>query len=446
MAKEEIFCVGKKIPGNDHQYVPFNSNQSLLDADIIIFEPNFENMLRDLNLKPDDLHSNTINFINQMRPFLHNWQNKLQDAFYSGKTIFIYLGQHVFIQYQLHHFSNYECLPIDFHSIKVENGKKMNLTKDGQFLASYWKAMQNFSQYEIHYDSCVPIYNDSQNKNFPLMVTSSGNRCVASWIKRGSGHIILLPALDLENSGQGKALIKCLVRIQKDLHSGTTRTPQPEWCESEMYILEGENKLRFRIAEIEKETHKLKEERDSCIQDLEEQTLPRALLYETGKILESAVIDAMETFGFKAKRYSKNELDFDIVFESTEGRCLGEIEGKDNKAINIQKFQQLERHIHEDLDKSEIAEPAKGVLFGNPFRLTEPDNRKQPLFTVTVCQAAKRTGTALVHTPDMFPLVKYLKCMRDSSFSEKIRNAIVETEGEIVKFPDVPNMKETSKY
>ena len=440
MAKEEIFCVGKEIPGNDHQYVPFNCNQSLLDADIIIFEPNFENMLRDLKLKPDDLHSNTINVINQMRPFLHNWQNKLQDAFYSGKTIFIYLGQHVFIQYQLHHFSNYECLPFHFHSIKVENGKKMNLTKDGQFLASYWKAMQNFSQYEIHYDSCVPIYNDSQNKNFPLMVTSSGNRCVASWIKRGSGHIILLPALDLENSGQGKALIHCLVQIHKVLRSSTTRTPQPEWCQSEMYILEGEKRLHCLIAEIEEKTLKLKEERDACNQDLEKQTLPRALLYETGKILESAVIDAMETFGFKAKRYRNNELDFDIVFESAEGRCLGEVEGKDNKPINIDKQQQLMRHINEDQGRPEITEPAKGVLFGNPDRLTKPNNREQP-FTERVHSSAKQFRTALVHTPDMFLLVKYLKCNSDSSLAKLIRETIVETEGEIVKFPVVPGFE-----
>ncbi len=330
----------------------------------------------------------------------------------------------------------------------------MKLTKDGQFLSFILENNAVISsQYKVHYAFCRSNdsqnafchSNDSQNKNLPLMVTSSGDRCVASWIKGSSGHFILLPALDLENSNQGNALIDCLVQIHKVLRSGTTRTPQPDWCKTEMYILEGEKILLCRVTKIEEEIHKLKIEHDSSIQDLEKQTLPRALLYETGKALESAVIDAMETFGFRADRYSDNESDFDIVFESAEGRCLGEVEGKDNKAINIQKFQQLERHIHEDLDKSEIAEPAKGVLFGNPFRLTEPDNRKQPLFTVTVCQASKRTGTALVHTPDMFPLVKYLKCIRDSSFSEKIRKAIVESEGEIVKFPDVPSMKDTSK-
>ena len=443
MANEEIICVGKKIPGYDQQSVSFNSNQSLLDADIVLFEPDFENMLSDMNILPDDFTSNEF-VINQMKPCALSWYTKLQDAFNTGKTIFIFLAQHKLVQYNHFHFSNYECISIDFRSIKGESGKKMKLTNEGKILASYWKAMCDISRYEMHYDSRKLKYYPQSISGIPLMVTSSGNRCVASWFKGVRGHIILLPALYLENSGQGKALIKCLVQIHKDLRSGTTRTPPPKWSESERYILEGEKKLRSQIDEIEKEIHKLKEEREACNQDLEEQTLPRALLYETGKNLESAVIDAIKTFGFSADRYSDSESDFDIVFESPEGRCLGEVEGKDSKPIDIQKFQQLERHINEDLGRPEITEPAKGVLFGNPFRLTEPNKREQP-FTVKVHQAAIRTRTALVHTPDMFPLVKHLKCNSDPTLSKQIRETIVETEGEIVKFPDLPSMKETSK-
>ena len=445
MAKEEIFCVGKKIPGYDHQYVPFGSNQSLLDADIIIFEPNLYNIASDFNSQQwgnvEDVLTHQFHYI---KDAIQRWQKELNDAFVAGKTIFVLLRKPEGYQTNFGEIQTYGCLSINFPSLTEATGKRVKQTNEGKLLASYWKAMRDISRYEVHYDSRYLNHNRHDIFGIPLMVTSSGDRCVASWFKGDSGHIILLPALDLENSGQGKALINCLVRIHKYLQGSSTRTPQPEWCESEMYILEGEKKLHCRIAEIEKETHKLKEERDACIQDLEKQTLPRALLYETGKILESAVIDAMETFGFRADRYSDNESDFDIVFESAEGRCLGEVEGKDNKPIDIHKFQQLERHISEDFARPEIKKHAKGVLFGNPFRLTEPDNREQP-FTDKVHQAAKRTGTALVHTPDMFPLVKYLKCKSDPTLSKQIRKVIVETEGEKVKFPKVPSIKKTSK-
>ncbi len=446
MAKEEIFCVGKEIPDNDHQYVPFNSNQSLLDADIIIFEPDLENMLRDFNFCVRDGQDLSDHQFSLIYEAMENWRMELDAAFDAGKTIFVFLKKPEIHKTYDEEIQTYDCLSINFPSLTEATGKKMKLTNEGKLLASYWNAMRGISRYEVHYDSRNLNHYRQGISGIPLMVTSSGDRCVASWIKGSSGHFILLPALDLENSDQGKALINCLVQIHKVLRSGTTRTPPPEWCKSKNFILEGEKKLICRIAEIEKETLKLKEEQDSSIQDLEKQTLPRALLYETGNILESAVIDAMETFGFSADRYSDSESDFDIVFESAEGRCLGEVEGKDNKPINIDKQQQLERHIHEDFARPEITKHAKGVLFGNPFRLTEPDNRKQPPFTDKVRQAAQRTGTALVHTPDMFSLVKYLKYNSGSSLAKRIRETIVETEGEIVKFPKVPSMKETSKY
>ena len=445
MAKEEIFCVGKKIPGYDNQYVPFSCNQSLLDADIIIFERNLENIASDFHLHQGDDGDVLAYQLSLINNAMKRWQRELDAAFDAGKTIFVFLRKPERYQTYGDEIQTYDCLSINFPSLTEATGKKMKLTNEGKLLASYWNAMRGISRYEVHYESRNLNHYRHNISGIPLMVTSSGDKCVASWIKGDNGHFILLPALDLENSNQGNALIKCLVQIHKDLRSGTTRTPPPEWCESEMYILEGEKRLHCRVTKIEEEIHKLKMEHDSSIQKLEKQTLPRALLYETGSTLESAVIDAMETFGFKAGRYSDNELDFDIVFESAEGRCLGEVEGKDNKSIDINKHQQLERHISEDFARPEIKKHAKGVLFGNPFRLTEPNNREQ-LFTEKVRQAAKRIRTALVHTPDLFPLVKYLKCNSDPTLSKQIQEAIVETKGEIVKFPDVPSMKETSKY
>jgi hypothetical protein len=57
-----------------------------------------------------------------------------------------------------------------------------------------------------------------------------------------------------------------------------------------------------------------------------------------------------------------------VVFESEEGRLIGEAEGKDNKAINVDKLRQLSMNIHEDIQREEVTTPAKGVLFGNGYR------------------------------------------------------------------------------
>ena len=57
------------------------------------------------------------------------------------------------------------------------------------------------------------------------------------------------------------------------------------------------------------------------------------------------------------------------MLECSEGRCIGEAEGRDNRAIGIDKMRQLEVNVLEDLSRDEVSEPAKGVLFGNAYRL-----------------------------------------------------------------------------
>ena len=74
-------------------------------------------------------------------------------------------------------------------------------------------------------------------------------------------------------------------------------------------------------------------------------------------------------------------------------RFIGEVEGKDNKAINIDKFSQLERNLNEDFAREGVDQFAKGVLFGNPYRLRSPDNRDDP-FTDKCRTAAARRGAA----------------------------------------------------
>jgi hypothetical protein len=163
----------------------------------------------------------------------------------------------------------------------------------------------------------------------------------------------------------------------------------------------------------------------------------RALLFEQGPRLESAVLDALSTLGFSATRYNEGGSEFDAVFESPEGRFLGEVEGKDNKAINIDKFSQLERNLQEDFAREDVQDFAKGVLFGNPERLTDPSERKQA-FTEKCIAAAKRVHVALVKTADLFDPVRYLKANSDPEYANACRKAIFGAAGEIVQFPVPP--------
>jgi len=114
------------------------------------------------------------------------------------------------------------------------------------------------------------------------------------------------------------------------------------------------------------------------------------------------------------------------------------VEGKDNKAINVDKISQLERNLHEDFARDQVTEYAKGVLFGNAYRLLPP-NERGDFFTDKCTSAAARVKVALVRTPDLFPSAKYLKeHPDDKAYASECREAIFYAGGTVVVFPDPP--------
>lgn len=140
--------------------------------------------------------------------------------------------------------------------------------------------------------------------------------------------------------------------------------------------------------------------------------------------------------GFDAKGFENSESEFDVVFESAEGRLIGEAEGKDSKAINIEKLRQLSMNIHEDLQRESVSKPAKPVLFGNGFRLQPLSERGDP-FTEKCLSAANSSNTALVSTPDLFPIVQFLLNKFDAEFAKLCRQTLVSSIGRVV-FPSIP--------
>lgn len=140
--------------------------------------------------------------------------------------------------------------------------------------------------------------------------------------------------------------------------------------------------------------------------------------------------------GFKAEPYADGKSEFDAVFESAEGRLLGEAEGKDNKAVNIEKLRQLSTNLHEDLQREEVDHPAKGILFGNGYRLTKPGER-QTQFTDKCITSATSMSYGLVSTDRLYAAAQYLSGTSGEEFARRYRVAIIELSG-IVRFPDVP--------
>lgn len=466
MAKSKIISVGFEISSSDVEYCHFESEKSLLDWDLILFRPDISNFVDYSSLyKGKPALSDSMSF--RLKRSSEHWKREIKDCVEAGKLVIVFLceleqvyiatgdksysgtGKNRHTTRIVAEFDNYQCIPIDLKPVS-RTGKAIKLAPHGaEIISAYWAEFSSLSEYKVALDSEIPA----------SLLTNHGNKVVGSIIKSGqnNGAIILLPDIDFHKpeffeeieTDEGyeaiwtekatefaSRLIKSVVPISSALRDNAEITPEPDWATANVYSLDKESKLIESISKIDKKIDELQSKKNLFTTEYKKHGKLRALLYETGKPLEHAIIDALKILGFSAEGYEDGKSEFDAVFESNEGRLIGEAEGKDNKAINVTKLRQLALNIHEDLERDEVNVPAKGVLFGNPFRLTPISDRDSP-FTDKCLTAAVTSSTALVFTPDLFSVARYLSNHADVNYAKKCRQIIASTTGRVV-FPDIP--------
>lgn len=460
-----ILSIGFVVPGNFVDNFSYHSDQSLFDADVVIFAPNLQSYM------PASIDGSTSRSLHASHmPVLGkesslriladtgHWRAELATALEAGKTIFVFLTrlQTAYINQStplhLRHFSDQintaSVLPIDLGAVTPKGGKNIKATPEIGVIKDYWKDFAEHSAYEFYFDS---------SHIRPALVTHTGNMIVGAVVRVDRGHMVLLPPVNYDKeafidaydfeahepiwtesaTNFGHRLVSHFVDIDRALRSGADATPPPQWSEDLAYRLEAELTLTKEIDQLRKDIESKEQELDGLESNLAGAEWPRWLLYETGPRLEDAILKALQVFGFTADKFKDAESEFDVVFTSPEGRFLGEAEGK-NRAINIDKLSQLERNIQEDVAREDVADYAIGVLFGNAHRLAALDVRGD-FFTPKCLSGAKRSRLALVRTPDLFPSVRYLIENPDTDYATACRMAIAETEGAVVEFPKPPN-------
>ncbi len=412
----------------------------------------------------------------EVKSRLDHWRGEIIDAVNAGKLVIVYLvkpeeyyrytgtkdfsgtGRSRVTTEHVAPISSYEAIP-NVKRVVPKIGNEIRLEKDGSYLAPYWDEFSQYSPYEVEIEGTF---------NRILLKSRAGDRIVGAAFHGKSGTLLFLPPLKYDeesfvreadvSAGEkedseywtedafrfSKRLLSALVNLADALKRSIQLTPTPEWSLSSEYRLEQESELETEINDCVNEIGVLQKKKIDLQSELELAGGLRRLLYEQGKSLENAILEAMKIFGFDAKPFSDGKSEFDGIFVGPEGRCLGEAEGRANKAINIEKFSQLERNILEDYEREEVTEHAKGILFGNAFRL-KPISDRGDFFTEKCISAAKRIGAALVRTPDLFAPAKYLReHPSDLTYAKECRTAIFSASGAIVRFPEPPVVETTT--
>jgi hypothetical protein len=446
-----IISIEYEIPAFSAKHFIYSSEQSLLDADVIVFQPM---ELTGGPGKPSFTESGSF----QLQQSAEHWKRELSVALEYGKTIFLILGKYQIgsvetgqkefkgrttINY-LRDYSNYEFLPVRLPSMTAKSGSEIAFTGDPTF-AIFWRELKPYLRYECYFNEKVKR---------PVFTTKTAERPIGAVFAIGKGHLVTLPLIDYdedsflkERKGEsywtkeaikfGKTFVSILFEIDKLLRSESIATPPPSWTANPDFVSPQETKLLETIGDANEKIQKIRSEEQSLQADLIRERQLKNLLFETGKPLEAAVMSALKTLGYSAENYNDGELELDHVIVSPEGdRFIGECEGKDNSAINIDKFRQLSENIQTDLQRENIDKPAIGILFGNGFRLTAPQDR-QDQFTQKCLSSAKR-GTILVRTMDLYPVVRYIRETNDQSYMRLCRDGILASLGHVVHFPAPP--------
>jgi hypothetical protein len=471
MSPKRIIGIEFQYPGGDIVEESFSSGRSLLDFDIILFRPSINAFASYSDTYRGKASLSDYNS-NSLLEASEHWKREINDALDAGKTVLVFCtpphevwvdtgrreysgtGRNRQTTRMVEEFDNYKCLPVDLQPI-ASTGTSMSLHPKSDLLAPYWKEVGPFCHYQAYFKT---------TSLQPLLYTSQGGRLVGGLYRKTStgGALIFLPDIDFEREefveydkknkkealGSksalqfGKKLLAAVVELNRALRNGAAE-PIPAWAMESKFESKEEAQLTEKLLSIEKKIASLNSEKQNTKQKLDKAGSLRPLLYAKGTTLELAIIEALTLMGFKAASYKEKNSEFDVVFESPEGRLIGEAEGKDDKAIDITKMRQLEMNIHEDFEREEVTVMAKGVLFGNAYRLKPPSERAV-LFTEKCLSAAVRNKTALVATPQLFEVARSLKETDDPNYKKACREAIISCEGEIVTFP-VPVKLEVEK-
>lgn len=475
----QILSLGCEIPGGSVPYLPLDSGRSLLDADIVVLEPNFgpqlSNYLEDLLRTHRGKRSLSERPSFEIDSISKHWKRELGEFIEAGGIVFVNLstlhefyiqtgeikysgtGHNRVAQRTYRLFNNYELIPSQIE-VTAATGTSMKLDEKSSQFEEYWATFRNESHYKV--------YLESEGGFNSIVRTHRGNRVVGAVHRhKSSGALVLLPWIEFDRkefteteeqassdgeiepitvwsskaTNWGNKYVTTIQSLSSSIRGPNQPMTVPQWVQNTAFKNQEEINLRNKLSRAQKLISNL----NVLCQEIEGQIVSscslKYLLYENGYVLERAVIESMRILGFKAEHFQSAESEFDVVLEYGGERYIGEVEGRDKKLIDIRKMRQLAMNIKEDFGRDEVTVQAKGILFGNAHRLIEPAVRPRDCFTDKCLAAAKQDGTILIKTCDLFIVANYVRCNEDPEFAESCRNTIFTSVGKIVVFPSIPS-------
>lgn len=429
-----------------------NINTALMDYDILIFYP---------NLFYKKLTNKNYSYYEEYKDINSKWLKKIFDFLFSKKNIFIFATKPILLEskttynptrtYNIYTSDIFDTI-LQFTNKNVESGKIV-LKKANGILDNFYNRFEKLLEYHIFYEKVIfndTLFNRSLSTNSQINSQSidiftgrDKNKILSSIVKiENRGNILLLPEVVFKKEEDFNDLLNIIVEIDKNLNKEIMKNPKPQWLENNVnYSINISENIKSELANIDKEINKLNENKEKLNQNLEKEEQIKDLLFENGKPLENAIIEALRILDYEAENIYIDNNEIDILAKSPERDIFCcEAEGKDNSAIDITKFRQLSDNLNIYRDNYPD-DTTYAILFGNPYRLKDIEERIEESFTKHCLNRAKDNNVILIKTTDLFFVIRDIKNCNDNKkieeYKKKCREAILNSKGKIVVFPKI---------
>lgn len=398
---------------------------TLADGDVVLYQPFF---LQNWSLQ-------------QKNDIIRHWKNELAEAYNAGKTIIIYMPHPRQKYWDLERGEKdlFYHLPVSFgFPYTPKESQKITIEDNADFLKEYWNLVGGVSKSLLTFDKLA-------NGAKRILSPYTGDKAIGvlsqSEDKKLRNVLFLPPFKNKDGKIQVShkdittevcsAIIGMDQNLKKPKNKSKKEEKIPEWA-SEIKLPK-EDEFETKLEEVESSIQKLEEQKSKIEQEKQDYTKIKGLLYGGGHSLEELVRDVLKKLGFENVRSMRvEEFEVDVVFEYEGKIFIGEVEGKDNRAIDKDKASQLVTTFAEFSKHQEDCVPVRGFLFGNGYRLTSPEKREIG-FTEGAIKIAKTLNCVLIETKDLYEIAKTIQEGADEEYCKKIRNLIIEAESGIFK-------------
>lgn len=427
-----IAALGTKLPDERTSYIPFSSEFSLLDYDVIIFDTSnifyeyYASPLEGTYMGYRNLSSNDSVRILEDR---ERRKNEIVELVNIGKTLIIFCpapdkcyidsGRREYSGTGRSRRTTTIVTPVDVNSFLPQKIQSDTTKSSGEEIVfngpdifrSFWNKIKDLVYYKAYFNSLV---------GKPFLFIKGTKKPVGTWFQFEKGNIVVIPHL-LEKDDFTKVadykkavstFISAIIDLVNDFKNLTGEYSLPGWTNT--YFLPGEKELSVKIHKEGSRLRKILGSIDDQKKHREKIRQYKLLLCGKGIALQKQVISVLNEMGLKAKEGTEGRDDVLIKYNGKIG--IAEVKGKSTSAAE-KDAAQLEKWVSEYYSNTGVK--AKGFLIVNAFCNTPLNKRKEAAFPSQMLPYCKNRKHCLITT------VQLLNILLEIKRNPKKRNGII---------------------